>query len=216
MAHNLNAKYKLNELDEPHARWNLVGLHGPAGSDAAAAFDRSLASLRGNGGLAKLLAPYASMVPGPSHASDHSDASPASDFYDVAMTATEAPILLVSAEVAMTQPASGGDAGDAGDAAPALYTTDQAMAGKRKFADNCSQCHGDNLEGMAGPALKGELFASAKADFHVSDIFNIVVKTMPSTQPGSLSHDDYTQIMAYLLQQNGYPAGRRPWCSRPR
>ena len=107
----------------------------------------------------------------------------------------------------MTQPAAGGGSPDA---APALYTAAQADAGKQKFADNCAQCHGDNLEGMAGPALKGNLFASAKANFHVGDIFNIVVKNMPSTQPGSLSHDDYTQIMAYILQQNGYPAGSNP------
>jgi hypothetical protein len=32
---------------------------------------------------------------------------------------------------------------------------------------------------------------------------------MPATQPGSLEHDDYVQIMAFLLQQNGYPAGSR-------
>jgi polar amino acid transport system substrate-binding protein len=30
---------------------------------------------------------------------------------------------------------------------------------------------------------------------------------MPATQPGSLSHDDYTDIMAYVLAQNGFPAG---------
>ena len=30
---------------------------------------------------------------------------------------------------------------------------------------------------------------------------------MPATAPGSLAHDDYVQIMAFLLQKNGYPAG---------
>ena len=30
---------------------------------------------------------------------------------------------------------------------------------------------------------------------------------MPATAPGSLEHGDYVQIMAFLLQQNGYPAG---------
>ena len=206
MAHDLTGKYAWHELNEPHARWNLVGLHGPAGSAAAAAFDRSVASLRNDGSLKTVLSPYAAVVPEATHASDRSDASPASSGRDLGMPVTAAPILLVSAETAMTQPAVGGSA----DAAPALYTADQATAGKQKFADNCSQCHGDNLEGMAGPALKGHLFASAKANFHVGDIFNIVTKNMPSTQPGSLSHEDYTQIMAFLLQQNGYPAGSSP------
>ena len=31
---------------------------------------------------------------------------------------------------------------------------------------------------------------------------------MPATQPGTLPHDDYVEIMAFLLQQNGYPAGK--------
>lgn len=30
---------------------------------------------------------------------------------------------------------------------------------------------------------------------------------MPATGPGSLPHDDYVEIMAFLLQRNGYPAG---------
>nr|WP_321984719.1 c-type cytochrome [uncultured Lichenicoccus sp.] len=207
MAHNLTAKYKWNELNEPHARWNLVGLHAPGGADAAAAFDRSVASLRSSGSLGALLSPFAAEVPEATHAADRSDASPAAAFRDDATDAPAAPIVLVSAEAAMMPPAAGGGSGDA---APALYTADQATAGKQKFADNCSQCHGDNLEGMAGPALKGDLFASAKANFQVGDIFNIVVKNMPSTQPGSLSHDDYTQIMSFILQQNGFPAGSSP------
>ena len=207
VAHNLTAKFKWSQLDEPHARWNLVGLHDPTGADAAANFDRSVASMRGDGSLEHVLSPFASVVPEPSHALDRSDASPVGGYRDLAPTTMAAPILLVSAEAAMT-PATGG--GNGVDAAPALYTAEQASTGKQKFADNCAQCHGDNLEGMAGPALKGDLFASAKANFHVGDIFSIVAKNMPSTQPGSLSHEDYTQIMAFLLQQNGYPAGPSP------
>jgi mono/diheme cytochrome c family protein len=93
------------------------------------------------------------------------------------------------------------------DAVPALYTSAQASAGAQKYSDNCAQCHGDALEGQAGPALKGNLFASAKSAFSVGDIMNFMAINMPATQPGSLSHDDYTDIMAYVLAQNGYPAG---------
>ena len=93
---------------------------------------------------------------------------------------------------------------------PALYTAPQAQAGKQKYADDCAQCHGDALEGQAGPALKGKLFASAKTGFSVGDILNFMAVNMPATQPGSLSHDDYTDIMAYVLAQNGFPAGSAP------
>ncbi|MBB2158680.1 c-type cytochrome [Gluconacetobacter sacchari] len=110
------------------------------------------------------------------------------------------PIVLAAAETPAAAPAAGGEK-------PALFTAAQADAGKKAYADNCAQCHGDNLEGMAGPALKGKNFASPKANFHVGDIFTIVSQNMPATQPASLPHDVYVNIMAFLLQQNGMPAG---------
>jgi len=33
---------------------------------------------------------------------------------------------------------------------------------------------------------------------------------MPAPAPGTLPHDDYVNVMAFLLQQNGYPAGAQP------
>ena len=204
LAHHLTSDFRWHQLNEPHARWNLVGLHDPAQAGAATAFEHGVAALRDSGALEPLLAPYASVVADGAHGARRSDAGSGPRLADAGRAA---PILLVSADAAMTRPAPGDGTADT---APALYTTAQADIGKQKFADNCAQCHGDNLEGMAGPALKGDLFASAKARFHVGDIFNIVVKNMPSTQPGSLSHDDYTQIMAFILQQNGYPAGPAP------
>jgi mono/diheme cytochrome c family protein len=99
------------------------------------------------------------------------------------------------------------DAPTGGDAVPAIYTAAQAAAGMGKFLGHCGMCHGAKLQGLSGPSLKGPNFASEKADFSVSDIFTIVSQNMPAADPGSLEHDDYVQIMAYLLQQNGYPAG---------
>ena len=99
------------------------------------------------------------------------------------------------------------DAPSGGVAVPALYTAAQAAAGMGKFLGNCGMCHGAKLQGLSGPSLKGPNFASEKADFSVSDVFTIVAQNMPATNPGSLEHDDYVDIMAYLLQQNGYPAG---------
>ena len=95
----------------------------------------------------------------------------------------------------------------AGGQIPALYTAAQATAGMGKFIGNCAVCHGAKLQGMAGPSLKGPNFASAKANFSISDVFTIVSQNMPATNPGSLEQGDYVEIMAYLLQQNGYPAG---------
>ena len=72
-------------------------------------------------------------------------------------------------------------------------------------------CHGPLLEGQSGgypgPALKGADFADPSYDFHVSEIFNFVAKLMPPGTPGSLTHEQDVLIMAYILQQNGYPPG---------
>ncbi|OYV37384.1 MAG: cytochrome c class I, partial [Rhodospirillales bacterium 20-64-7] len=53
-------------------------------------------------------------------------------------------------------------------------------------------------------------FADPSYDFHVSDIFNFVAKLMPAATPGSLKPDVDVEIMAFLLKQNGYPAGAQP------
>ena len=44
----------------------------------------------------------------------------------------------------------------------------------------------------------------------LTDIFNFVAKLMPAATPGSLKPDVDVAIMAFLLKQNGYPAGERP------
>ena len=96
---------------------------------------------------------------------------------------------------------------------PALYTKEQAKKGVLGYLQNCASCHGPALDGQpggySGPALKGAEFADPSYDFHVSDIFNFVAKLMPSATPGSLPPDVYVAIMAFILQQNGYPAGSR-------
>ncbi len=97
---------------------------------------------------------------------------------------------------------------------PALYTDAQAASGALAYYQNCAMCHGPLLDGQeggySGPALKGADFADPSYDFHVSDIFNFVAKLMPAATPGSLKPDVDVEIMAFLLKQNGYPAGAQP------
>jgi len=90
---------------------------------------------------------------------------------------------------------------------PAIYTEPQAKLGFLKYLGNCAMCHGTHLEGRSGPSLKGPNWANAKADYSVGEVFTVVSQQMPATSPGSLEHEEYVDIMAYLLQQNGYPAG---------
>ncbi len=92
-------------------------------------------------------------------------------------------------------------------AAPALFTAAQATAGATAYTQNCAMCHGADLKGVAGPALIGPAFASAATEATVGGIFTEISQQMPAGQPGSLTKTQYEDIMAYILQQNGYPAG---------
>jgi mono/diheme cytochrome c family protein len=94
-------------------------------------------------------------------------------------------------------------------AKPALYTADQAMAGAAVYSQACAACHGAQMEGVAAPALKGSAFGDmANAQGLTGDaLLDVIANTMPQSDPGSLKPDEYAAVTAYILQQNGYPAG---------
>ena len=98
--------------------------------------------------------------------------------------------------------------GEGAPVPPALYTKAQAQQGRAVFEQHCAVCHGRHLEGRVGPALKGERFASVKAGFTIQEIFDFLSVEMPAYAPGSLTGRQYLEITAFLLQQNGYPAGK--------
>jgi len=91
-----------------------------------------------------------------------------------------------------------------------VYTQAQASAGATLFTAQCSSCHGANLEGGAGPALAGSDFIQKWSGQTADDVYAIVSQQMPMTSPGSLSADQSLALIAYILQQNKYPAGDTP------
>jgi mono/diheme cytochrome c family protein len=93
---------------------------------------------------------------------------------------------------------------EAGAAAGAYYTSVQAAQGAAAYKANCAQCHGAQLEGVSGPSLKG---VAMKGSQTIGDIYGFVSQQMPAGAPGSLSPKTYSLIMAYLLKENGHPAG---------
>ncbi len=94
----------------------------------------------------------------------------------------------------------------------ALYTPAQAAAGAKVYAESCARCHGADLSGVSGPALKGaDLAASgAQGKLTVGDIFKYTRNMMPAGNPGSLTYDQYVDVMAFILRENGNPAGSAP------
>jgi mono/diheme cytochrome c family protein len=98
---------------------------------------------------------------------------------------------------------------DAQSAKPALYTADQATAGAAVYSQSGASCHGTQLEGVAAPALKGEIFGqmATAQGMTAQSLLDVVANTMPQSDPGSLKPEEYSAVTAYILQQNGYPAG---------
>ena len=89
-----------------------------------------------------------------------------------------------------------------------VYTDAQATRGKAIFDMRCALCHGDMLEGAAGPPLAGDVFLGAHASQPLSDVFDKINATMPADAPRTLKPQDVADLVAYLLQANKFPAGR--------
>lgn len=187
------ARFSYHELHERHAQFNLVALYDNDHAAAAASFEKAIATMTASGELARVLTPYAEI-----------------GAVQTANRGRSARLHRSPVDGRIDRTCAAKKASKKTGVPPALFTTAQADSGKQKFLENCAVCHGPTLAGRAGPALKGPNFAPAKANFHVGEIFTIVTQNMPATQPGSLAHDDYVEIMAFLLQQNGYPAGSQP------
>ena len=91
----------------------------------------------------------------------------------------------------------------------ALYTAAQAHDGAIVYQQSCAACHGNSLEGVAAPALKGQAFGemATAQGLTVDSLITVVANTMPQSDPGSLTPTQVNAVVAYILQQNSYPAG---------
>ncbi len=84
--------------------------------------------------------------------------------------------------------------------APA-FTASQAADGETVYAASCARCH-------ALTALTGDAFSVKFAGRRVSDLYEVLSNSMPQDAPGSLSEQQYEQVVAYLLSKNGFAAGQ--------
>jgi cytochrome c len=90
--------------------------------------------------------------------------------------------------------------GNGADAAPASQD-DQVAAGQTVYAASCAKCHGAQGEGGTGPLVVGG--GKRIATYGDTDrLYDYVGRTMPFDKPGSLTEDEYWQVIAYLLKEN--------------
>lgn len=89
-----------------------------------------------------------------------------------------------------------------------VYTVDQAKRGQALYQKSCSSCHAEDLGGnMPSPALAGPDFLTKWDGQTVGDLFEKIKTTMPATAPGSLTPAQTSDISAYILSSNKFPAG---------
>ncbi len=93
----------------------------------------------------------------------------------------------------------------------ALFTAAQASAGRALYRERCAVCHGVEMDDGTAPPLKGPDFVRVwgRAERSLDDLFYILRTTMPRDGRGALSEDDYIDVLAYVLQRNGYRVGER-------
>jgi PQQ-dependent dehydrogenase (s-GDH family) len=90
---------------------------------------------------------------------------------------------------------------------PPQFTATQAAAGRTAYNSDCAVCHGGSMtDGTFGPPLAGEYFRDTWSGRKVRAFYDRS-KAMPPAAPGSLPEDVYADIVAYVLQVNGFQAG---------
>jgi S-disulfanyl-L-cysteine oxidoreductase SoxD len=88
-----------------------------------------------------------------------------------------------------------------------VFTAEQVARGKEKTAAECAACHGATLKGDLAPALVGADFIDHWYDARLGELVLRIQGTMPQSAPGSLKPEEYADIVAFLLAENGFPAG---------
>jgi S-disulfanyl-L-cysteine oxidoreductase SoxD len=96
---------------------------------------------------------------------------------------------------------------DTGTVLDGVYTTEQAARGQRAYGDSCMACH----EGIDqdGPDLKGSAFVDRWRGDKLDVLFTQIRTNMPGNRPGGLSESTYVDILAFLLEASGFPAGSK-------
>ena len=90
-----------------------------------------------------------------------------------------------------------------------VYFAAQADRGKALFQDTCTTCHNFDLKGNSGrgPALVGDPFMENWETESLNALYTKMKTTMPRNNPGTLSEESYVNLLAFILQTNGYPEG---------
>jgi mono/diheme cytochrome c family protein len=90
-----------------------------------------------------------------------------------------------------------------------VYSLSQAARGESTYAKTCARCHGASLTGGdESPPLTGGAFLGNWNGLPLSDLQTRIKTTMPTDSVGVYDRQLITDVMAFLLKANGFPAGQ--------
>jgi mono/diheme cytochrome c family protein len=90
--------------------------------------------------------------------------------------------------------------GEVRSASSGVYSSAQALRGRDLYALQCRSCH-------TPESHTGAIFDSWWGGRLLSDLFSYVQERMPKNEPGSLTAQEYADVVAYLLRMNKLPTG---------
>jgi mono/diheme cytochrome c family protein len=105
--------------------------------------------------------------------------------------------LILAALFASPAPAEGG-----------LYSAAQAERGQAVYDRHCVACHAAGMTGggAGSPPLVGQIFMIGWRGESVGALLDYLRTTMPTGMAGSLTDQEYADVLALMLQANGVPA----------
>ena len=91
-----------------------------------------------------------------------------------------------------------------------VFSAEQVERGKKSYEAQCADCHGDELQGDGKKAtpLKGAEFMKTWKTKSVHKLIDQTWRNMPPDDPRTLSKELCADVAAYILSENGYPAGK--------
>jgi len=82
-----------------------------------------------------------------------------------------------------------------------VYNLPQATRGKDVYVIYCKSCH-------TPESHTSKVFQATWNGKKLWDMFAFVRERMPKNEPGSLSDEEYADVLAYLLRLNQMPVGK--------
>ncbi|MDG2175381.1 MAG: cytochrome c [Gammaproteobacteria bacterium] len=96
------------------------------------------------------------------------------------------------------------------------FTLDQANAGETLYKLNCQACHGNRLSnGQFGTPLIGRAFRNIWKGKSLGELLQHTWEKMPPDDLMSLTREEVTNLVAFILSRNDMKPGEVPMVSDP-